>query len=108
MSNQRRGRGKLLWMQKVSSVETLAYQLGANANDAKSERYSLVLLVSVVLFIVLLPILEQDRVGEMVLITSMYAILVFAILDLSAKRTIIWPAVVLAASSMVGMILSHS
>jgi voltage-gated potassium channel len=96
-------------MQKVPAVETFgSYELVVNANDARRDRYSLVLLVSVVLFIVLLPILEQDRVGEMVLITSMFAILIFATLDLSAKRTIIWPAIILAASSMVGMIVSHT
>ena len=96
-------------MQKVPAVETFgSYELVVNANDAKRDRYSLVLLVSVVLFIVLLPILEKDQVGEMVLIASMYAILIFATLDLSAKRTVIWPAIVLAASSMLGLIVSHA
>src|SRR6266478_3545280 len=64
------------------------------------DRYSLTLLVSLLFFLVLGAFLQDNWVSEVVLFLSMYATLIVAILKLSEKRAIPWPALLLTASSL--------
>jgi len=64
------------------------------------DRHALFLLLSLLSYILLLPILEGDRTGELVLTFSMGVILVAAVMELSAKRIVGWPAIVFAAVLM--------
>jgi hypothetical protein len=64
------------------------------------DRYSLTLLVSLLFFLVLGAFLEENRVSQVVMFFSMYATLIVAILKLSEKRAMPWPALLLTASSL--------
>lgn len=73
-------------------------------------RRALALLFSLILFLVLVPILENNPFGALVLIASLYAILVTASLQLAAttgKKRWILPSILLAGTSMVFILLSH-
>ncbi len=71
---------------------------------------ALALLVSLVLFLVLMPILEEGELGGLILIVSLYATLVTALLQLATytgKRWWILPTILLAGTSMAFILLSH-
>lgn len=80
------------------------------ARRRRHERRALALLVSLVLFLVLLPILENSELGSLILIGSLYAMLVMALLHLATytgKRWWIVPTVLLAGTSMAFILLAH-
>jgi len=64
------------------------------------DRYSLTLLVSLLFFLVLGAFLQDNWISQVVMFLSMYATLIVAILKLSEKRTMPWPALLLTASSL--------
>lgn len=64
------------------------------------DHHSLVLLLSLLFFVVLSAFLRDDLISEVVLVLSMYAILIIAILKVSEKRAMPWPALLLASSSL--------
>lgn len=55
------------------------------------DRHSLVLLVSLLFFLVLSAFVRDDWISEVIVVLSMYAILIIAILKISEKRAIAWP-----------------
>lgn len=64
------------------------------------DRHSLVLLVSLLFFLVLSAFVRDDRISEVVLALSTYAVLTVAILKTSKERGVPWPALLLTASSL--------
>lgn len=64
------------------------------------DRHSLTLLISLLFFLVLGTFLEENRISQVFMFLSMYATLIIAILKLSQKRAMRWPAFLLTASSM--------
>jgi hypothetical protein len=64
------------------------------------DRHSLALLVSLLFFLVLSAFLEENRISQVFMFLSMYATLIVAILKLSEKRAMRWPALLLTASSL--------
>ena len=64
------------------------------------DRHSLVLLVSLLFFLVLSAFVRDDRVSEVFVALSMYAVLIIAILKISEKRSMPWSAFLLTASSL--------
>jgi voltage-gated potassium channel len=62
--------------------------------------HSLVLLVSLLFFLVLSAFVRDDWVSEVFVALSMYAVLIIAILKISEKRSMPWPALLLTASSL--------
>jgi hypothetical protein len=78
--------------------------------DHIRDRRALALLVSLVLFLVLMPILEGSELGEMILIVSLYATLVTALLQFATytgKRWWIVLTIFLAGTSMAFILLAH-
>ncbi len=71
------------------------------------ERTSKFLLISVVLFFILAPLVEDREVGKIVLILDLYVTLVAATMELAAKPVLLWSAIPIAASSMVLLVVSH-
>jgi voltage-gated potassium channel Kch len=71
------------------------------------ERYSLLLLLSLMLFIVLSPFLEAYRGGELILLILIYITVVTATLELSERRSLQLPASLLAGSSMLALLGGH-
>ena len=69
-------------------------------NTKTQDRHSLVLLVSLLFFLVLSAFVRDDWISEVVLVLSMYAILIIAILKVSEKRAMPWSALLLASSSL--------
>jgi hypothetical protein len=76
-------------------------------NEPDRDRYSLLLLLSLLLFIVLSPFLEQYRAGELILLILMYVTVVTATLELTEKRSLRVPASILAGSSMIALLGAH-
>lgn len=64
------------------------------------DRHSLTLLISLLFFLVLGTFLEENWISQVFMFLSMYATLIVAILKLSQKRAMPWPALLLTASSM--------
>jgi hypothetical protein len=64
------------------------------------DRHSLTLLVSLLFFLVLSAFLEENWISQVFMFLSMYATLIVAILKLSEKRAMRWPALLLTASSL--------
>ena len=64
------------------------------------DRHSLTLLISLLFFLLLGTFLEENRISQVFMFLSMYATLIIAILKLSQKRAMRWPALLLTASSM--------
>jgi voltage-gated potassium channel Kch len=60
---------------------------------AKNDRRSLFLMLSLLLLILLTPFLEDQRIGEIFLVVSLYLILITAILELHGKETLRWLAI---------------
>jgi Ion channel len=71
------------------------------------ERTSKLLLVSMVLFIILAPLLEEREVGKLILILDLYVTLVAATMELAARPILLWSAIPIAVSSMVLLVISH-
>jgi len=71
------------------------------------ERRAIFLLVTIVLFFILAPLLENNAVGELILIVNLYLTLVAATMELAEKRALFWSAIPLAATSMVLLLASH-
>jgi hypothetical protein len=64
------------------------------------DRHSLTLLVSLLFFLVLSAFLQENWISEVFVFLSMYTTLIVAILKLSEKRAMPWPALLLTASSL--------
>ena len=60
---------------------------------ATNDRRSLVLMLSLLLFILLVPLLEDNRVGEVFLLILLYAVVITAVLELHGKTTLRWLAI---------------
>jgi hypothetical protein len=74
------------------------------------DRRSLALLLSLVLFLVLLPVLDGSELGELVVIVSLYAMLVTAVMQLATYTGNRWwipLTVVVAGTSMAFILLAH-
>lgn len=71
-----------------------------SAND----RRSVILFVSLLLFLLVSPLVQKDRAGEVILIASMYVILFAAIVELSGRRCARWPAISLTVASMLSIL----
>jgi hypothetical protein len=75
-------------------------------NTTRHDRYSLLLLISLIVFLMLSAFVKEHRVlGEGVLLLSMYVALVASTLELSQKRSWRWPGAILAGSSMLVMLV---
>ena len=64
-----------------------------------SDRHSLFLLLSLVAYILLIPLLESNRIGEALLLVPIYVTLLAATWLLSAAVSWRWPAIVVAIAS---------
>src|SRR4051794_27220448 len=71
------------------------------------ERRSKFLLVSILLFFLLAPVLEEREIGRLILVLNLYVTLVSATMELAEKRILFLSAVPIALSSMVLLLLSH-
>ena len=71
------------------------------------ERRSKFLLISILLFFVLAPLLEEREVGKLFLILILYATLVSATMELAERRILFISAIPIAFTSMVMLLLSH-
>jgi len=83
---------------------------GVSRKERIRDRRAFALLVSLVVFLVLMPILEGSEIGGLILIVSLYATLVAALLQLATytgKRWWILPTILLAGTSMAFILLSH-
>jgi hypothetical protein len=75
-------------------------------NTARHDRYSLLLLISLVVFLMLSAFVkEHHALGEGFLLISMYVALVASTLELSQKRSWRWPGAILAGMSMLVMLV---
>lgn len=68
---------------------------------------SIFLLISILSFIVLSPLLDNDPTGELVLVGNMYVTLVAAILELKEKPILFWSAVPVAVTSVILVTTAH-
>jgi hypothetical protein len=83
---------------------------GAPGKDRIRDRRALALLLSLVLFLLLLPALEETKFGGLILILLLYSTLVTSILELASltgRKLWILPTVLLAGTSMALILLSH-
>jgi hypothetical protein len=83
---------------------------GAPGKERVRDRRALALLLSLVLFLLLLPALEETEFGGLVLILLLYSTLVTSILELAGltgRRRWILPTVLLAGTSMALILSSH-
>ncbi len=76
-------------------------------NTVQEDRRSLTLLLTLLLFLLLSPFLEGHPIGDLVLIFSLYILLVASIVQLSAKRGLMFVCVPLVVASMVLILVSH-
>ncbi len=65
------------------------------------DQRALFLLLSVLLYLILTPFLQGDRVGEMILVFSLYVIMVAASVELAANHLMVRPTIPLAIISVV-------
>jgi Ion channel len=65
------------------------------------DQRALFLLLSVLLYLILTPFLQGERVGEMFLVFSLYVIMVAASVELAANHLMVRPAIPLAVLSVV-------
>lgn len=72
-----------------------------------SQNRSLFLFVSLLLFFVLTPFLQDSRTGEGFLVGGTYLTLVAGTMELSRNRVLFWSALPLALASMVFLLVSH-
>jgi len=71
------------------------------------ERRSKFLFISILMFFVLAPLLEEREIGRLCLILILYATLVSATMELAERRILFISAIPIAFSSMVLLLLSH-
>ncbi len=75
-------------------------------NAARHDRYSLLLLISLIVFLLLSAFVKEHRVlGEGVLLVSMYVALIASTLELSQKKNWLLPGAILAGISMSIMLI---
>ena len=72
---------------------------------SKTDRRSVILFVSLLLFLLVSPLIQKNRAGEVILIVCMYTILFAAIIELSGRRVARWPAILLTIASMLSMLI---
>jgi hypothetical protein len=72
---------------------------------SKTDRRSVILFVSLLLFLLVSPLIQKDRAGEVILIVCMYVILFAAIVELSGRRAARWPAILLTIASMFSLLI---
>lgn len=68
---------------------------------------SIFLLISILSFIVLSPLLDDDPTGELVLVVNMYVTLVAATLELKERPMLFWTAVPVAVLSIILVTTAH-
>jgi hypothetical protein len=73
----------------------------------KKHRTSKLLLVSLVLFFILAPLVEDFEIGKIVLILNLYVTLVAATIELAGRPVLFWSAIPVAVCSMVLLSVSH-
>ena len=76
-------------------------------NTVQEDRRSLILLLTLLLFLVLSPFLEGHPIGDLIMIFSLYILLVASMVELSAKRGLMFVCVPLVVASMVSILSSH-
>jgi Ion channel len=75
-------------------------------NTTRHDRYSLSLLISLIVFLMLSAFVKEHHVlGEGLLLLSMYVALVASTLALSQRRNWRWPGAILAGMSMLVMLI---
>lgn len=74
--------------------------------DAGSDRRSLALLILLVIYLVIHPFLDSSLLGQVILAGSLFAILISATIEFSARSEWRLPAIVLASLSIISMLLS--
>src|SRR5208282_123461 len=75
-------------------------------DTARHDRYSLLLLISLIVFLMLSAFVSENHVvGDVVLAASIYVTLVTGTLELSEKRSWRWPGTLLACISMLIMVV---
>ena len=84
-----------------ASVATAARTPVQTIDAETADPHSLVLLLSLLFFLVLSAFVRDDWISEVVLALAVYAILVIAILQISEKRTLPWPALLLTVSALI-------
>jgi hypothetical protein len=67
----------------------------------KEEHRSLILLISLLLFLVLVPVLRNDRISELALVFSLYIVMIAATVELAGKRGFQHIGIPLVAISMI-------
>jgi len=65
------------------------------------------LLISIIVFLVMSPLLENRPGGELVLVFNMYVTLIAATLELKEKPILFWSAMPVAGTSMILLLVSH-
>ena len=76
-------------------------------NTVQEDRRSLILLLTLSLFLVLSPFLEGHPIGDLIMMFSLYILLVASIVELSAKGGLMFVSVPLVVASMVSILISH-
>lgn len=71
------------------------------------ERRSKFLLISIVVFFVLAPLIEDREVGALALIFNLYITLVTSTMELAENRILFWSAIPIAGCSMFLLLFSH-
>jgi voltage-gated potassium channel Kch len=75
-------------------------------NAARHDRYSLMLLISLIVFLILSSFVsEHHLLGDVVLAVSIYVTLITGTLELSQKRNWLWPGTLVAGISMLIMLV---
>jgi hypothetical protein len=75
-------------------------------NTTRHDRYSLLLLISLIFFLMLSAFVKEHHVvGEGLLLVSMYIALVAGTLELAQKRNWRWPGALFAGTSMLVMLV---
>ncbi len=93
-------------MEDERSAKTCARNGQEWMDTTNHDRYSLLLLLSLIAFLLLSAFVKENRgLGDGVLVLSMYVALVAATLELSQKRNLRLPATLLAGISMLIMLI---
>lgn len=65
----------------------------------KEDRRPLILLISILLLFLVSPFATEGRSGEIIFLLSLYGTFVTATMELSEKKSLPWPSLILAGSS---------
>jgi hypothetical protein len=79
----------------------------SDTGPLNGERRSKFLLISIVMFFVLAPLIEDREVGALALIFNLYITLVASTIELAENRVLLWSAIPIAGSSMFLLLFSH-